>query len=476
MSDHNTHIVEKSSTPECIDASLRVPLLFLLGNAVHWLLIATLISALLSIKLIAPDFLGGISFLTYGRLAPMARDLFLYGWATQAAMAAGIWLMSRLCGRSLNESPLGGALHSTLLIGAGVLWNLAVLLGTLAIFTGYSTGVEWLEYPSWASVTLLLSFLLIGTWVVLLFDRRIGGAAEVAHWYLVAAFCWFPWVYGTANLLLTWKPVQAPAQGVIQSWFCGSFLSLWLLPVILAALYTLIPRFSGQPLHRKNLATLGFWLLLLLGGWNGMERLIGGPIPAWLTSAGVVAGIFFLIPIIIIAINLLGTRYAHSAEEREKNFSLRFLVMGLYALIILGALSSLVSFPDISGSLRFTGVTESKSQLWMLGVISLPLFGVLYEVVPVLLGRECWCAGLTARHYWLTITGVSLLVGTMLLGGLFTGLALNDPTVSFLNITSYSYPFHVLECAAQLILVAAVLTLAFHVTRAFAGNYLFPKR
>lgn len=475
MSATDIHIVEEHSTPATIDASIRVPVLFFFGNAVHWLLIATLISALLAIKLVAPDFLSGFSFLTYGRLAPIARDLFLYGWATQAAMAAGLWMMSHLCGRSLNESPLGGTLHSTLIIGAGVLWNLAVLLGTLAVLAGYSTGIEWLEYPNWASAALFLSFLLIGIWVVLLFDRRVGGSAEVAQWYLVAGFCCFPWVYGTANLLLTWVPVQAPAQGVIQSWFCGSLLSLWFLPVVLAALYALIPRLSGTSLHRKNLAPLGFWLVLLMGGWNAMERVIGGPVPAWMTSAGVIAGTFFLIPVIIIMINFMSALKARSAQQSE-TFSLHFLTLGLYALLTLGIVGAIAANPGISGALRFTGVSEAKVQLWLLGVISLPLFGVLYESVPALLERECWCAKFTANHFWLTITGLGMLISSLLLGGLFTGLALTDATVSFLNVTSYSYPFHVFECAAQLVLVIAVLMLSLNLTLALAGNYLFPKR
>ena len=457
-----------------IDASVRLPVLVLLGNAVHWLVVATAISFVLSIKLIAPGFLGGFGFLSYGRLAPMARDLMLYGWASQAALAAGIWLMARLCGRPLG-SIMGGVLHSTLLVSATVLWNLAVLLGTLAIFAGYSTGVEWLEYPNWASAMLLLSFLLIGIWAVLLFDRRTTGRAEVAQWYLVAAFCWFPWVYGTANLLLTWKPVQASAQGPIQSWYCGSLLSLWLLPVALASVYALLPRLLGCHLHRRNLATLGFWLLLLLGGWNGMDRLIGGPVPAWMTSAGVVAGVLFLIPVVIITINLLGmTR--NPAVAVAESIPYRFFVMGVYSLLTLGILGAIVSWPAISGIVRFTGVTEARTQLWILGAVSLPLFGLIYEAVPQLLGRDCWVSTLSGLHYVLTVVGLWILVGVMVLGGLFTGLALTDPTVSFLNITSYSYPFHLMECVAQLTLLGAALTLGINITRAFAADFLFPKK
>jgi len=461
---------------KAIDASVRLPVIILFGNAIHWLVIACLLSLVVSIKLIAPGFLGGISFLNYGRLAPMARDLMLYGWASQAAIGAGVWLMARLCGRPLGGGDgqgMGGMLLRTLIISATVLWNLAVLLGTLAIFAGYSTGVEWLEYPNWASAMLLLSFLLIGIWAVLLFDRRSNPRVEVAQWYLVAAFCWFPWVYGTANLLLTWKPVQASAQGPIQSWYCGSLLALWLLPVALASAYALLPRLLGCHMNRRHLSTLGFWMLLLLGGWNGMDRLIGGPVPAWMTSAGVVAGVLFLIPIIMISINLLGM----PRNEVIVSASLpgRFLLMGLYALVIVGVIGALASLPDVSGAVRFTAFTEAKTQLWILGAISLPLFGVLYESLPQLLGRDCWCPVLSGRHYILTLVGLGMLVVLMLLGGLFTGLALADPTVSFLNITSYSYPFHLMECVAQLLLLIAMLTLGANITFALAGDYLLNK-
>lgn len=465
---HHAETDRGGAETRAVDASVRLPVLVLFGNAVHWLVVASLISFILSVKLMAPGFLGGISFLTYGRLAPMARDLFLYGWASQAAIAAGIWLVARLSGR-----PIGGVLHTTLIVSAAVLWNVAVLLGTLAIFAGYSTGVEWLEYPNWASAMLLLSFVLIGIWVVLHFDRRVNERAEVAQWYLVAGFCSFPWVYGTANLLLTWKPVQASAQGPVQSWYCGGLLTLWLLPVALAALYSLLPHLLGCLINRRNLASLGFWMILFLGGWSGLSRLIGGPVPAWMTSAGVVAGVLFLISVVIVMINLLTLR---AEEGVSASIPRTFLHTGLIALLSAGILGALVSLPDISAFARFTAITEAGNQLWILGAISFPLFAVLYEAVPSLLGRDAWLPSLSQRHYWFTFSGLWLLVGLMLFGGLFTGLALGDPTVSFLNITSYSYPFHVLECVAQLLLLAAAVILGLNLSRALAWDYLFPKK
>lgn len=465
------HHHEQGEPVRAIDASVRLPVLMLFGNAVHWFVVATILSLILSVKLVAPGFLSGISFLCYGRLAPMARDLFLYGWASQAALGAGIWLMARLCGR-----PLEGAFRTTLIVTATILWNLAVLLGTLAILAGYSTGVEWLEYPNWASAMLFLAFLMIGLWVLLLYDRRSGERAEAAQWYLVAGTCCFPWVYGTGNLLLTWKPVQASAQGPVHAWFCGGLLTLWLLPIVLGVLYALLPRLADRNLHRRNLAPLGFWLVLFLGGWGALSRLIGGPIPAWMSSAGVVAGILFLIPVLIVMINLGALRGREAVSKTSPEVSLLFLRAGLFAFLGVGILGALCSIPGISAFARFTAVTEAQMQLWILGAVSLPLFGLLYEALPALLDRECWCSSLSVRHYWLTFSGLWLLVALMIFGGLFTGLALIDPTVSFLNITSYSYPFHVLECAAQFLLLGAAVILSINLTRALAWDHLFPKK
>ena len=453
-----------------IDASVRTPVILLFGNALHWLLVGSLLELLASVKLVWPGLLAGVGFLGYGRVEVMARDLFLYGWASQAAIAAGIWLMARLCGR-----PLGGLLVGTLINSAVVLWNLAVLLGTLAIFAGYSTGVEWLEYPGWASAMLFLSFLIIGIWVVCLFDRRSGvesgERAEPALWYLVAGFCCFPWVYGTANLLLVWKPLQASAQGAVQGWFSNGLMVLWLLPVALAAVYGLIPRLAGKQLCRRNLAPLGFWLLILFGGWAGLSRLIGGPIPAWMTSAGVVSGVLFLMPVLIVMINLLGIRW-----HGEKTTVRQFLVGGLALLLTAAIVASFVSIPGISAFARFTGVTASIDLLWLQGAVSFPLFAVLYLALPSLLGRDCWVSSLSGLHYWLTFAGLSTVAGLLFLDGLVAGLALLDPVVSFLNITSYVQPFHVLECAGRLILVAASMVVAVNFTRALAADFLFPKK
>src|SRR3954466_7707360 len=92
-----------------VDASTKVPVLFLFGTAVGWLLIATLLGIIASLKLHKPEFLEAIPwthvylpFLTYGRIVPAYTNAFEYGWCSLAGMGFAIWLMARLCRVSLR--------------------------------------------------------------------------------------------------------------------------------------------------------------------------------------------------------------------------------------------------------------------------------------------------------------------------------------------------------------------------------------
>src|SRR6266576_5974397 len=141
-----------------IDASTRVPVLMFYTSAIAWLIMGTVLAMVVSFKLHSPDLLSGISFLTWGRLRPAHMNMMVYGWASMAGMGTAIWLMARLC-RTVLRRPL------LLVAGAGF-WNLGIMIGTVAILAGQTTGYQWLEYPPYAAVVLFASYILIMSWAV----------------------------------------------------------------------------------------------------------------------------------------------------------------------------------------------------------------------------------------------------------------------------------------------------------------------
>ena len=79
-----------------IDASTRVPVLMFYTSAILWLLAGTVLAMLTSFKMHMPDLLGGVSFLTWGRLRPAHMNSMVYGWAANVGIGTAIGLVLAL--------------------------------------------------------------------------------------------------------------------------------------------------------------------------------------------------------------------------------------------------------------------------------------------------------------------------------------------------------------------------------------------
>src|SRR5262245_21702126 len=82
--------------PQEIDYSCRLPVGYMILKSVAWLVISLLFGILAAIKMHAPGMLANVPALTFGRVAAVASSTFLYGFASQAAIAAALWLFARM--------------------------------------------------------------------------------------------------------------------------------------------------------------------------------------------------------------------------------------------------------------------------------------------------------------------------------------------------------------------------------------------
>jgi Cbb3-type cytochrome oxidase, subunit 1 len=434
--------------PAEIDRSVQGTVLFCFGSAIFWLLAGCLLHAVAGAKLVMPGFLDGIGFLTYGRVLPAATNAIAFGWASLSAIGVALWLCARLNGAMLRASAL--------IVSAVVAWNAAVLVGVLAILAGSSTGIPGLEMPGGVSVVLLVAYLPIGLWALSTF--RTGAPGFVSQWYLVAALLAFPWLYTTANALLVWQGTPGSAMGAIFAWFDSGFFGLWLLPIALAAAYYFLPRAAGRPVFSRGLASLGFWTLVLCAGWMGTSRFQGGPIPAWMVSAGVVAAILLILPAIAVSSNLYLT-IGDACERLWMQTPARFLITS--AVFFLGWVSLLiiVTLPPVNSIIQFSLVNPGLTQTALHGIASLAFIGVLYALLGVR-HPESTITPRSSLVFWLIVTGVGLILCASFFGGFFQGFALSDPIVTFANSITYAAPFRWVELAGHLCLLAAAAGLA----------------
>src|SRR5678816_2452245 len=126
-------------------------------------------------------------------------------------------------------------------------------------------------------------------------------------------------------------------------------MELWLIPVALAVIYYFIPRITGRPLHSRGLALVGFWMLALGGSWTAFRELVGGPLPAWMTSTGVGAGIVMLVPATCAVMNWGKTLCAGGeCAKATQDLTLRYVLFAAGCYVVAVVEGALIGGRDTS--------------------------------------------------------------------------------------------------------------------------------
>jgi cytochrome c oxidase cbb3-type subunit 1 len=444
-----------------IDRSLRHPVMFFLTSGAAWLAVSILLGIIASAKVHSPGLLSSCAWLTYGRVFPAHLNALVYGWGMQAAFAVIIWLMARL---SRKECTMTGTI-----LTAGHLWNLGVSLGVIGILSGNSTGIPWLEFPTFAWPVLLVSYIaiLIGSFIQ--FRVRPEGHVYISQWYLLAAMIWFPWIFITANTLLHCIPGHPVMGAAISAWFRSAFIFLFFTPVAIGAAYYLAPKVTGRPIFSYSLAKLGFWSLAVIAPWAGMQKLTGAPIPYFLPYLGAAATALIFVPAATAAYNTIRTML--SAEENlAASPSLRFTIAGITGLIVLAAAAVLLNLPGSTLPLtQFSLSGYGFEILAIYGFFSLVMFGTAYFIVPRVTRREWLSSRLIKIHFLLSVYGVITVALITLFGGLQQGIGQEDWKQPWASAASRAYPYAVANTVAWILILFSNLFFLLHLALMWIG-------
>jgi cytochrome c oxidase cbb3-type subunit 1 len=434
-----------------IDQSCRKPVLFFYASAVAWLLMGSLLALAASIKMHTPEFLSGAAWLTFGRVRPAHLNTMIYGWASMSGIGTVLWLQARL-----SRVPLP---WTHVLVGMGVAWNVIVTIGFIAILAGHGTSVEWLEFPAWVAYMLIAPFLLLAVVAVVMFQKRQVGHVYVSQWYLFGAVFWFPLLYFTANQLINGEVASGVIQATTNWWFAHNVLGLWLTPIGLAAIYYLIPKTLGRPIHSYYLSLLGFWSLALFYNWAGTHHLIGGPVPVWVTTVGTVGSMMMFVPVVTVAINHHLTMVGHFHKLKFSPV-LRFVVFGGMSYTLVSVQGSLQSLRSINEVTHFTHYTIAHAHLGVYAFFTMTMFGAIYYVVPRLTGRDWPSAWLIRVHFWTTAIGIAIYWVSLTVGGWLQGVQLNDPSIEFLEIVQDMIPYLISRSVAGVLITIGHIAFA----------------
>lgn len=419
-----------------IDLSLRTPgVLFILSGA-FWLLFAGISGLLAYWQIVSPGMFESIPFLTFGRLKAVSVNALTHGWATNAGFALILWIMSRLSERSPDFD-----MRKYFVVPAGVVYNIMVTLGILAIFWGEARPYFLLEIPANILSALSISFVLITLWTILDYCRRKRYTAYISQYYIIGAVFWLAWIFSISQLIIGKNPLPGTIQMVAASWFSHAYIWLWLVPIACAVAYYLIPKALGFQIKNYFLACFAFWCLAFFGPWGGSAELVGGPFPVWLQNMSYASGVMLILIVICISTNLYLSCFHDSAKTRTGKegedtgininsvwdcSSGRFVVTGILVFPFFGLLTAFNALDVRNNDIHFTYWQDALFYLGVYGFYSMVILGGIYFMLPRLLGKEWKSTSLIKSNFTFTVTGFLVLCVGLFWGGMAQADALSN--------------------------------------------------
>ena len=190
----------------------------------------------------APDLLGNIPWLVFGRLRAMHTNIVIFGFVGSALLGAAQYVVPALLQTPLWSERLGKAS-----LGYGI-WPSSP--GPLPSPSGIPRAGNMPNGSGRWTLPILLAFALIFYNLLQTAIRRQEKLLYVSIWYIFAAlvFTFFIYFFGNA----VWNPATGAITGMpdaILAWFYGhGVVGLFLTPLAVGIAYYIIPIVSRSPL------------------------------------------------------------------------------------------------------------------------------------------------------------------------------------------------------------------------------------
>ncbi len=409
--------------------------------ALVWLTVFPLVGLLVSIKFHEPDFLGGVPWLTFGRMRPVHVNGVIFGAFSTSFFALLYYFVPNLCGVRMYKEEWGWWLLR--------LWNAFVSLGSVSFMMGYNSGLEAGEDEWPLNILRYVVLLLITIQVLGTVLRRKEKRFYVAMWYTTAAVIWTLMNLILGNVLL---PYAQAFSGVNSAAMHGLFIhyivGLWLTPAGLALIYYFLPVSVKNPLYSHRLSLLGFWSLAFFYPFVGIHHYLYSPIPNMNQTMSITTSMLLIIPVWAVTLNFFGTMKgrwgAVLGGGGGDNYAAKFLMLGAVYYLLGCFQGSTEALRRIQQLTHFNDFVISHSHLTVFGAMVVWAIGGLYYAWPRVTGRELWSDRLASWHLWLTVAGFSVMA-VVLTGMGFVQGSMMEYGVNFIDTVKEMKPWWVVR-------------------------------
>jgi len=369
-----------------------------------------LLGLAMSIKLQAPDLMGSVSWLSWGRLRYAHTQGLFFGWLGNAFLAFLYFSVPRLAGRPVTSERLGWVLFAV--------WNgLLVLPGWALVQAGVSQPLEWAEFPLPVDGAATLGLGLACVQFVLPLLRARVSSLYVSAWYVLGGLTFTLLAYPVGNVV---PEYLAGAQGATFSglWIHDA-VGLFVTPLALAVAYAVIPAVTRRPIYSHFLSMLGFWLLFLIYPLNGTHHYVFSSIPIEAQKGAVVASVYLGADVILVVANLLLSLRGCSGKAAA-DAPLRFVWAGTVLYLVVSLQGSAQAIMPFNRFVHFSDWVIGHSHLAMIGFASFTALGGLLYAWRLTPGCR-YNRRAAGWSFWLLSLGLAGMVVDLTTAGLVQG-------------------------------------------------------
>jgi cbb3-type cytochrome oxidase subunit 1 len=173
-------------------------------TSAFWMMIGTLAGLTTAIEFIAPELLGNISWLSFGRIRPVHTNLVIFGFVTAGLLAVSHYIVPKLLRTELFSEKLG--------MVTVLLWNVILVSIVVTLAMGFTQGREYAE-AIWAIDVLVgVVFILIFYNMAMTIGQREEPLLYVSVWYITVSIILTAIVYSIGNVI--WVPGTGALTGM----------------------------------------------------------------------------------------------------------------------------------------------------------------------------------------------------------------------------------------------------------------------
>jgi cytochrome c oxidase cbb3-type subunit 1 len=360
-------------------------------------------------------------------------------------------------------------------------FNAFILMAGTEYILGRTPGTGYAEVEWYANLWLVLVWIIYMLVFLGTIRRRTEPRIHVANWFFVVFFVTAGMLHIAKNVLVQVPflatKIYTAFPGVQQWWHNRDTVGFFLIAGLLGAMYYFVPARIGRHVYSNKLAIAHCLVLCLIYIWFillGSHRLYYIAYPDWVNGASVVISISLLLLFLAGMINVL-TPLANAGSKLSNDPVIRFLTVAVAIMMVSVAFycmsafeGPLMSIKAVNSLSHYTDWTISLNHSEILGVGVLTMFGTLYCLVPWLWKRkELYSKALVEWHFWLSVLGILLYIGSMWGSRIIQGLmwqAYNDfgQLYSFDENIKSMQPYYIIRAVGGALFTLGALIMAFN--------------